>query len=113
LLLDQTRIAGIGNIYADEALHAAGIRPTAIAARLGPQRVQRLHTAIVDILTRAIAACGTTFDTFSNLGGEAGGFGPQLLVYQRDGQPCHACGRPLKRIVIAGRGTHYCPRCQR
>ncbi|MBD3297428.1 MAG: bifunctional DNA-formamidopyrimidine glycosylase/DNA-(apurinic or apyrimidinic site) lyase, partial [candidate division Zixibacteria bacterium] len=113
LLLDQTRIAGLGNIYVDESLHAAGIRPTVPSSRLGRERVIRLRAAIVDILTRAIAACGTTFDTFSDVGGEAGGFGPQLRVYHRHGQPCDQCGARIRRIVIAGRGTHYCPRCQR
>lgn len=113
LLLDQTRIAGIGNIYADESLFAAGIKPLAVASRIGSARLQRLHTAILDILHRAIAACGTTFDTFSDLTGEAGGFAPQLRVYQRDGSPCPNCGTIIRRIVVSGRGTHYCPRCQR
>lgn len=113
LLLDQTRLAGLGNIYVDESLYAAGIRPTAPAAGLGRDRVRRLHDAIRDILERAIAACGTTFDTFSDLTGAAGGFGPQLLVYHRHGEPCRRCGTALRRIVVGGRGTHFCPRCQR
>ncbi len=113
LLLDQIRIAGLGNIYVDESLHAAGIRPTVPSSRIGQERVIRLHTAIRDILTRAIAACGTTFDTFSDLGGQAGGFGPQLRIYHRHGQPCLQCGAIIRRIVVAGRGTHFCPRCQR
>ena len=113
LLLDQTRIAGIGNIYADESLFDAGIKPLATASRIGSARIERLHGAIIDILHRAIAACGTTFDTFSDLTGEAGGFGPQLRVYQRDGTPCPLCGGTIRRIVVSGRGTHFCPRCQR
>ncbi|GAB4315000.1 MAG: bifunctional DNA-formamidopyrimidine glycosylase/DNA-(apurinic or apyrimidinic site) lyase [Candidatus Zixiibacteriota bacterium] len=113
LLLDQTRIAGLGNIYVDETLHAAGIRPTVPAATVGKKRVQRLHDAVRDILTRAITACGTTFDTFSDLTGASGGFGPQLRVYHRQGQPCERCNTTVRRIVVSGRGTHFCPRCQR
>ncbi|MEW5873967.1 MAG: bifunctional DNA-formamidopyrimidine glycosylase/DNA-(apurinic or apyrimidinic site) lyase [Candidatus Zixiibacteriota bacterium] len=112
-LLDQTRLAGIGNIYADESLFRAGIRPTTRASSVNQNRLKRLHASIRVILNRAIRACGTTFDTFSDLEGHAGGFGPRLHVYGREGLPCHRCGGLVRRVVVAGRGTHYCPRCQR
>jgi len=113
MLLDQTRVAGLGNIYTDESLFAAKIHPTTFAGSLGPKRVERLRSAITSILHQAIDACGTTFDTFSDLNGHAGGFGPCLRVYHRTGQPCLVCGSSIRRIVIAGRGTHFCPLCQR
>lgn len=113
LLLDQTRITGLGNIYADESLFQSGIRPTSMANALGPKRVQRLHGAFRAVLAKAIEACGTTIDTFSNVEGSSGGFAPFLMVYHRTGEPCRVCGCAIHRIQLAGRGTHYCPRCQR
>lgn len=113
LLLDQTRLAGLGNIYADEALFKAGIRPTTMASSLGPKRVARLHESIQTILARAIEACGTTVDTFSDVEGTSGGFAPYLMVYRRTGEPCRVCHSAIRRIALAGRGTHYCNRCQR
>ncbi|MEW5702404.1 MAG: bifunctional DNA-formamidopyrimidine glycosylase/DNA-(apurinic or apyrimidinic site) lyase [Candidatus Zixiibacteriota bacterium] len=113
LLLDQHVMAGLGNIYADEALFAAGIHPAALCHRLGRTRLIRLRTEMERILAAAIAACGTTFDTFSDLTGQAGGFAPKLMVYGRTGEPCRVCGHSIKRMVIVGRGTHYCPGCQR
>lgn len=112
-LLDQTRIAGLGNIYADESLFESGIRPDRRAASLRRDRVQRLHRSIQLVLRRAIRSCGTTIDTFSDPEGRAGGFGPRLKVYGRTGAPCKRCQTGIRRIVIAGRGTHFCPRCQR
>lgn len=112
LLLDQTRIAGLGNIYADESLFLAGIRPHSPAASLSPRRVKHLHEAIQKILARAIEACGTTVDTFSDIEGSSGGFAPSLMVYRRTGEPCRVCGSPIRRMRLAGRGTHYCDRCQ-
>jgi formamidopyrimidine-DNA glycosylase len=113
LLLDQTQLAGLGNIYADESLFLAQIRPMTPAANIGPRRATRLHLAIQDVLRRAIDACGTTMDTFSDIEGGSGGFGPLLMVYRRTGEACKACGSPIQRIVVAGRGTHFCRRCQR
>lgn len=113
LLLDQTRLTGLGNIYADESLFLAGIRPTTQASSLGPRRVARLHTAIQNVLAKAIEACGTTIDTFSDVEGSAGGFAPYLMVYHRTGEPCRVCNSAIRRIELAGRGTHYCARCQR
>ncbi len=113
LLLDQTRLAGLGNIYADESLFKAGIRPTTMASALGPKRLARLHESIQMILALAIEACGTTVDTFSDVEGASGGFAPYLMVYRRTGEPCRVCHSAIRRITIAGRGTHYCVHCQR
>lgn len=112
LLLDQTALAGLGNIYADESLHAAGIHPLAPSDVLDRGDVRRLRTAIQRLLAAAIEACGTTVDTFSDLSGEAGGFGPCLNVYSRNGLPCFNCGSGIERTVLLGRSTHFCPRCQ-
>jgi formamidopyrimidine-DNA glycosylase len=113
MLLDQTRLAGMGNIYADEVLFTAKIHPRTTADSLGPKRLARLTLAIHSILQQAIDLCGTTFDTFSDLEGNSGGFGPKLQIYQRTGLPCLVCGSPVRRMVLAGRGTHFCPTCQR
>jgi formamidopyrimidine-DNA glycosylase len=113
LLLDQTQLAGLGNIYADESLFLARIRPTTSAAKIGPKRTARLHHAIGDILRRAIEACGTTMDTFSDIEGGGGGFGPSLMVYRRTGEACRICGSVIQRVVLAGRSTHFCRHCQR
>lgn len=113
LLLDQTRLAGLGNIYVDESLFIARIHPLTPAHAISSRKAGRLTTAIVEILEAAIAACGTTFDTFSDLSGRAGGFAPRLQVYQRTGAPCPRCRTKLRRIAVGGRGTHFCPRCQR
>jgi formamidopyrimidine-DNA glycosylase len=113
LLLDQTRLAGLGNIYVDESLFTARIHPLTPANAISSRKAGRLTAAIVEILEAAIAACGTTFDTFSDLSGRAGGFAPRLQVYQRTGAPCPRCRARLRRIALGGRGTHFCPRCQR
>jgi len=113
LLLDQTRLAGLGNIYADESLFHAGIRPTTLASSLGRQRLQRLHTSLQNVLAKAIEACGTTIDTFSDVEGSSGGFAPYLMVYRRTGEPCRICHSLIRRIELAGRGTHYCSHCQK
>jgi formamidopyrimidine-DNA glycosylase len=112
LLLDQTAIAGLGNIYADECLHASGIHPLTASELVDRGQIRRLRTAMQRILTAAIEACGTTFDTFSDLSGDAGGFAPYLLVYSRMGQCCLTCGSTIERVVLSGRSAHYCPRCQ-
>ena len=108
-LLDQTKLAGVGNIYANEALFRAGIRPT---RRAGTLR-RRETAALRDVLHEAIAARGTTVSDYRDAAGEAGGFGPRLRVYGREGEPCPVCGTPIKRVVIGGRSAFYCPRCQR
>jgi len=114
-LLDQRRIAGLGNIYANEALARAGIRPTVPAGRLTPARRARLAEAIRSTLADALAAGGTTLADggFVDAAGEGGYFAVSLAVYGRDGQPCRRCGRAIHRVVLAGRSAYYCPRCQR
>ena len=113
LLLDQTFLRGLGNIYADEALFRAGIHPLAIAARLGPERVHRLYRAIVEVLTEAIAAGGSSVSNYVDGNGRKGFFQFSHRVYQRTGEPCVTCGAKIRRILVAQRGTHFCPRCQR
>jgi len=113
LLLDQSRLTGLGNIYADESLFQAGIRPTSNASAISRKRVLRLREAFQAVLQKAIEACGTTIDTFSDVEGSSGGFAPHLMVYRRTGEPCRVCHTPIRRIELAGRGTHYCSRCQR
>ncbi len=112
LLLDQAHIAGLGNIYADEALHRAGLHPLRKADTLTPAEIARLRDAIVTVLELGIAHGGTTFGRHQGLFGEAGRNVDHLRVYQREGQPCATCGTPIQRIVVAQRGTRFCPRCQ-
>lgn len=112
LLLDQTAIAGIGNIYADESLFNAGIHPARAANSLTDAEITRLHTGIVTALTVGIDHGGTTFGRHRDLFGEAGTNVAHLNAYQRTGAPCRRCGTPLVRIVLAQRGTHFCPHCQ-
>lgn len=109
LLLDQSFIAGVGNIYADEALHRAGLHPRTPADRVTPAQAGVLWRSIRAVLREAIRRNGTTFDQV--YGG--GDFQRHLRVYQRTGQPCQRCGTRIRRIVVAQRGTHFCPRCQR
>ena len=113
LLLNQKFVRGIGNIYADEILFRARLNPRAVAARLGSARAERLEKAIREVLTEAIAAGGSSVSDYVDAEGKRGSF--QLLhrVYRKTGQPCPSCGGAIRRIVIAQRGTHYCPRCQR
>jgi formamidopyrimidine-DNA glycosylase len=113
LLLDQTFLRGIGNIYADESLFRARIHPFAIAARLSRERALRLHAAIVEVLTEAIAAGGSSISDYVDADGRRGFFQTSHRVYQRTGEPCVVCGTPIRRTLVAQRGTHYCPRCQR
>lgn len=112
-LLDQRLIAGIGNIYADEALFAAEIDPRTPADRLTVDQVRRLCGAIKRVLRRAIRHRGSTLRDYVDADGAGGRF--QLLhrVYDREGHPCPACGRPIRRIVLGGRSTHFCPYCQK
>ena len=112
LLLDQTRIAGLGNIYADESLWAARIHPARLAKSLTIAEATILLREIKAVLRRAIRAGGTTFSDFRNAYGEMGRFRERLRVYGRAGEPCPRCGTPLVRLVVAGCGTHICPRCQ-
>jgi formamidopyrimidine-DNA glycosylase len=111
-LLDQRRIAGVGNIYADEALFRAGLHPLRAAGAVGARGAQRLHDALIETLELGIANAGSSVDTFVDPEGASGTFQELLNVYQRTGEPCHVCGTPIERTVVSGRGTHFCPRCQ-
>jgi formamidopyrimidine-DNA glycosylase len=113
LLLNQSFLRGMGNIYTDEALFAARIHPRAIASRLSRARSARLHEAMVDILALAIRHKGSSISDYVDADGRRGSFQLQHQVYGREGKPCHVCGTPIRRIVLGGRGTHYCPKCQR
>jgi formamidopyrimidine-DNA glycosylase len=113
VLLDQKAIAGVGNIYADESLHRAGLRPTRIASTVSRRSARRLHASLRESLELAIANRGSSVDTYRDAWGEVGGQQEKLLVYGRAGEPCFTCGRPLRSLRIAGRTTVYCTRCQR
>jgi formamidopyrimidine-DNA glycosylase len=112
-LLNQKLLHGVGNIYADESLFRAGICPTAIAGRLSRTRLLRLHAALQEILRKAIQLGGSSVSNYVDADGAEGFFQLEHNVYMRTGEPCHVCGRPIHRIVLAGRGTHFCQHCQR
>jgi formamidopyrimidine-DNA glycosylase len=112
-LLDQRLVAGIGNIYADEALFISGIRPRVLCDRLSKRRIARLHEAIVQVLATSIESGGTTFSDFRDVHGINGNYGGVAWVYGREGEPCRVCGREIVRLQLAGRSAHYCPKCQR
>lgn len=112
-LLDQRLVAGIGNIYADEALFMSGVRPKVVCDRLSKKRIARLHEAIVQVLTTSIESGGTTFSDFRDIYGTNGNYGGVAWVYGREGEPCRTCGCEIVRIQLAGRSAHYCPRCQK
>ncbi|HVP39065.1 MAG TPA: bifunctional DNA-formamidopyrimidine glycosylase/DNA-(apurinic or apyrimidinic site) lyase [Candidatus Saccharimonadales bacterium] len=113
LLLDQSRVAGLGNIYVCEALHRARIHPARRADTLGPPAAGRLHRAILEVLNAALEHRGTTLLDYRDAGGAPGAFQRQLGVYGRRGQPCPRCGRTVRRAVQGGRSTFWCPGCQR
>jgi formamidopyrimidine-DNA glycosylase len=113
LLLNQRFIAGLGNIYVDESLYLAGLHPQRTADTLTEVEIRRLHGAIQYVLRQALRHHGTTFDgIFVRPQGEEGRQQEGLRVYGQQGEPCVRCGAPVERIVVGGRGTHYCPRCQ-
>ena len=112
LLLDQRIVAGLGNIYACEALHRAGISPRRAAGRLSKARVERLVEATRDVIAEAIDAGGSTLRDYARPDGELGYFAARFRVYDREGMPCAACGASVRRIVQGGRSTFYCARCQ-
>jgi formamidopyrimidine-DNA glycosylase len=113
LLLDQGVVAGIGNIYADEALFKSGIKPEAIAANLTQAQIERLYTAIIEVLQTAIDRGGTTFSNFLNLLGVSGNYGDVAWVYGRKGEPCRVCDTLIEKIKLSGRSAHFCPNCQK
>jgi formamidopyrimidine-DNA glycosylase len=112
-LLNQSLLHGVGNIYADEALFHAGIRPTRHAGRLTRVSLARLREALIKVLTEAIQLGGSSVSDYVDADGVAGFFQLRHHVYSRTGQPCRICSTPIKRIVIGGRSTHYCPKCQK
>lgn len=113
LLLDQKRIAGIGNIYASEALFRAGIAPRRLVHTLTPAERDRLASEIHAVIDHAVAHRGTTFSNFSDLDDRPGSYATALQVYDRAGEPCLRCGTPIRRIVQTGRSTFWCPSCQK
>jgi formamidopyrimidine-DNA glycosylase len=113
LLLDQAFLAGVGNLYADEALWAARLHPLRTADSLSAQEVKRLARAIKQVLVMGIERRGTSFSTYRDSDGSAGENQEFLNVYGREGQPCPRCGTPIRRILIGQRSSHFCPHCQR
>jgi formamidopyrimidine-DNA glycosylase len=112
LLLDQRRIAGVGNIYADEALFRAGIHPRREAGRVTAEQHARLRETVIAALRAGIDARGATIDDFRHVDGVRGSFQDQFLVHRREGEPCGACGSTIVKMVVAGRGTYVCETCQ-
>jgi formamidopyrimidine-DNA glycosylase len=112
-LLNQSLLAGVGNIYADESLFQAGIRPRRRSHRLTAAELERLRLALREILSHAIRLGGSSVSDYVDAEGERGFFQLEHCVYQRTGEPCRRCQTPIRRIELAGRGTHYCPACQR
>lgn len=113
VLLTGDVVVGVGNIYASETLFLAGIRPTTSACRLSKPRMARLHGAIGQVLTQAVAKGGSTLKDFSNAEGQAGYFQLEAMVYDRAGLPCKVCAHPIKSIRQGQRSTFYCPKCQK
>ncbi len=112
-LLNQKLLAGVGNIYADESLFRAGLRPRRMAGRLTRAELERLRQALLEVLKHAIRLGGSSVSDYVDANGVRGFFQLEHRVYQRSGEPCMECRTPIRRIVVAGRSTHYCPQCQR
>jgi formamidopyrimidine-DNA glycosylase len=112
-LLNQKLLRGVGNIYADESLFRAGIRPRRRAASLTRNELSRLYSAIQEVLKEAIKLGGSSVSDYVDADGEEGFFQLQHRVYGREGEPCLVCKTPVKRVVIAGRSSHYCAKCQK
>lgn len=111
-LLDQAIVAGLGNIYADEALFLSGVRPETLCTSLQREQISRLRIAIIQVLEASIAAGGTTFSNFLDVQGVNGNYGNVAWVYNRTREPCRVCGTPIQRLRLAGRSAHFCPQCQ-
>jgi formamidopyrimidine-DNA glycosylase len=112
-LMDQTVIAGLGNIYVDESLHEAGIHPLTPTDRISSAKIRQLNRAIKKVLRRALRHRGSTLRDYRDASGNAGAFQKLHRVYDRAGKPCMKCKAPIERIVVGGRSTHFCPKCQR
>lgn len=113
VLLDQSIVAGIGNIYADEALFLSKIHPQTFACDLSLFQVKALHSAIIEVLETAIASGGTSFSDFLHITGVNGNYGGKAWVYGRKGQPCRLCSSIVEKIKLGGRSSHFCPHCQK
>jgi formamidopyrimidine-DNA glycosylase len=113
LLLDQDFLRGIGNIYADEALFRAGIHPKSSTVGLKRARAEHLHACMLELLRKSIDCGGSSISDYVDATGSKGSFQLHHRVYGKEGQPCSQCSRPIERIVVAQRGTHFCPKCQR
>lgn len=113
VLLDQAVLAGVGNIYADEGLFIAGVRPTTPAMKLGRARCDRIVAGVQQVMLRSIETGGSSISDYVHTDGQRGRYQDERRVYAREGLPCPACGRAIERIVLGQRSTHYCPRCQR
>lgn len=111
-LLNQSLVAGLGNIYVDESLFCARIHPARQAASLKAAEVKRLYSCIVQVLQRAVEKRGTTFSLYFDGEGTQGDMYDELKVFDRTGEPCPECATPILKVVVAGRGTHFCPHCQ-
>jgi formamidopyrimidine-DNA glycosylase len=111
-LMNQQLLAGLGNIYADESLFVAGIHPLAQPGRVSTRKARYLFKAVRKVLERAVKLQGTSFRDYVDIEGRPGNYEQLLRVYQRTGKPCSRCGQPIRRIVIAGRSSHFCPSCQ-
>jgi len=112
-LLNQKLLRGIGNIYADESLFRAGIRPRRRASKISRAELARLYRAVREVLREAIALGGSSISDYVDSDGEEGSFQLEHRVYGREGEPCSTCGSKIRRVVIAGRSSHYCPKCQK
>ncbi|HXM08840.1 MAG TPA: bifunctional DNA-formamidopyrimidine glycosylase/DNA-(apurinic or apyrimidinic site) lyase [Terriglobales bacterium] len=112
-LLNQKLLRGVGNIYADESLSRAGIRPRRRASTLTIDQLRKLHAAVQEVLREAIALGGSSISDYVDADGEEGFFQLQHRVYGREGEPCLVCGTPIRRVVLAGRSSHYCSKCQK
>ncbi len=111
-LLDQSLVAGAGNIYADESLFSAHIRPQTPSGQLGKAKLNELCKSLIEVLTISIGKGGTTFSDFRNLEGLNGNYGGQAWVYRRNGQSCRVCNTKIEKITLSGRSAHWCPKCQ-
>lgn len=111
-LLDQAIVAGVGNIYADEALFLSHIRPTTLCNTLTTSQIEQLRESLIQVLQDAISAGGTTIRNFLSVSGINGNYGGNAWVYNRTGKPCRVCQTPIQRLKLAGRSAHFCPQCQ-
>jgi formamidopyrimidine-DNA glycosylase len=112
-LLNQSAIAGLGNIYADEALHRAGLHPLSPAGSLRAEDCERLRRGIVETLEEGLRSGGASIDDYRDARGEEGTMQDEFLVHTREGEPCRRCGTTIQRVIVGGRSTYYCPGCQR